>query len=49
MHLGVDPANQRAIAVYDRLGFARLHELPDAVIMGIGLRPAGLALSLIHI
>lgn len=42
LHLGVDPANQRAIAVYQRLGFARLHELPDAVVMGIGLGPAGL-------
>lgn len=38
VHLGVDPANQAALAFYQRLGFTPLEELAEVVWMGKVLR-----------
>lgn len=41
VHLGVDPANARAIAFYQRAGFARVGQEPGVVLMGRSLLAAG--------
>jgi ribosomal protein S18 acetylase RimI-like enzyme len=37
MHLGVSPANARALGFYARLGFVELARSPDVVWLGRGL------------